>query len=243
LYICADKSINYLQYITIMKASLFALSVMLLPVLSHAQELKKHEIGFSFAFGGQAENHFENYCDKMNHPYPGNANYADEIEIPMLYRGFNLDYFYHIDKHWSVGASFGWAVGEDSNFDCQQLTETEEANHGNYIRSNMFHFMPTVRYDWLKVKAMRFYSSASLGVAYMKFRTKDVMTKSKLVPEDPGCYIEYDRTDNVTDRESKLVFAYQATPVGFEAGYRFRGFVELGYGYKGVFAGGVRFNF
>lgn len=49
-----------------------------------------------------------------------------------------------------------------------------------------------------------------------------------------------DKSDN--EKESFTHFNFQVTPIGIEYGSNVKGFLELGFGYKGLISGGVQFG-
>jgi hypothetical protein len=54
--------------------------------------------------------------------------------------------------------------------------------------------------------------------------------------------IHYTNLLNETNYKWAKRFNYQITPIAFRFGNNIGGFVELGFGYKGIFNGGIFFN-
>lgn len=89
----------------------------------------------------------------------------------------------------------------------------DKAGKGTFIT-----VMPSVKFNWLRKEYFGMYSSLSAGVIIAKIKNND-------------------------QSESKTSFIGQATAVGAEFGGQFRGFVELGFGERGVLTAGLRYKF
>lgn len=217
-----------------MKLSIFALSLVLAPLFCQAQDFRRHEIGLSASFGNQADPHFYKYIDSFG-DLEANGNVFGE------YFGFTLDYTYNLTKKWSLGFSAGWAKNYSGLYSpkYEGFKPGEETLEYSF-KSNMWHFMPSLRYNWLHSKATNLYSLASLGVAHLSNTCERTLGRNGATEND--YWVELDRSN--INPEKKLVFAYQATLFGAEVGnHGFRFFTELGWGYKGVVVIGSRYAF
>ena len=101
----------------------------------------------------------------------------------------------------------------------KKIQRTEYATEyvpGGKIREKSFFLMPSLKWSWLNNSWCSLYMKASVGMHYQLLgaNTEDIPLKS----------------DDDLD-ESKLRFAYLATPFGWEIGkQKVRGFLEFGIG-------------
>lgn len=96
-------------------------------------------------------------------------------------------------------------------------------NFGKSKESRDLHFalLLDCRYEWGRRPASRWYSGVAPGIAW---------TNRKQMHND---------FSSVSDEFSKARAALQVTAVGLEFGKRVGGYIELGYGAKGLLAAGV----
>ena len=78
--------------------------------------------------------------------------------------------------------------------------------------------MPSVKFNWLRKEHFGMYSSLSAGVMFAK-------------------------TKHAGESDNKTQFMGHISALGAEFGSQFRGFVELGFGERGVVTAGVRYKF
>ena len=85
-------------------------------------------------------------------------------------------------------------------------------------KMNYYTIMPRMKAEWLHAKYFTLYSAAAIGVT----RYSD---------------------DFAGDKDSKVLCAWQVSPIGIEVGNEIAGFAELGIGQLGVAQVGVRCRF
>jgi hypothetical protein len=86
---------------------------------------------------------------------------------------------------------------------------------------------PEVTFAYLDTRSktrtrVKLYGAASYGIALFQNKTLQ-----------PG----------ESDNSGPWLYGFQATPIGVRVGRQFAGFFELGYGYKGIFHGGLALRF
>lgn len=85
--------------------------------------------------------------------------------------------------------------------------------------------LPDYRYDWGLRPGCRWYSGIAAGVSWhQRKETHNDFSSEK-------------------EEYSKTRFAYQATALGVEFGEKLGGYIELGYGYRGVLSAGIKYGF
>ena len=157
--------------------------------------------------------------------YVGYTTYDDESHIP----AFSIEYFHHMNPWLSLGA-IGCLNYSSSDMYCNWQdkngnTTKEKVGHGKKCFATL---MPAVKFDWLRKKNVGLYSKLALGATYMY--------EKEVQDNDKG---EKDLHD-----ESDVLFNFQATFIGFEAGsQKVRGFAEFGVGEQGILSAGVRVKF
>lgn len=129
---------------------------------------------------------------------------------------FHVQYLRNISEHWAVGGTLTY----------EHLYQDNEYSNGTSADAdNFIAVMPTARGYWFCKDGFRMYSSAAAGVALSSYD---------------------DHKNGTTDKETKtdMQFAYHVSPVAFEFGTRkVCAFLEIGFGYKGIFNAGVSFGF
>ena len=97
-------------------------------------------------------------------------------------------------------------------------------------RNNYFTVMPTVKASWFDKKNISLYSKVAAGVTYANFNEK--------------YYDELGKTITGKEKANDIVFNFQATAIGVEAGgSHVRAFTEFGIGEQGIALAGVRYKF
>lgn len=157
--------------------------------------------------------------------YVGYATYDDKSYIP----AFSVEYFHHMNSWLSLGAiSCLNYYSSDMYCNWQNssgITTKEKVGSGKKYFATL---MPAVKFDWLRKKNIGLYSKIGIGATYMY--------EKEVQDNDKGEKDLYDDSD--------LMFNFQATVIGFEAGSeKIRGFAELGMGEQGVLSAGVRVKF
>lgn len=132
-----------------------------------------------------------------------------------------LEYFYHTSPLVGVGAVAVFATNNEDGF--------YNNVKGLHINRSYLTFMPSVKLNWLRKANWGFYSKLAAGVTYAHLSAENYDDNGKV-------------DDKVTEKD--LLFNYQASLIGFEAGSdRVRAFTELGIGEQGVALAGLRVRF
>lgn len=145
-----------------------------------------------------------------------NAATGGLIDNETFTGSFNLEYMYRLDKRWAIGVDLGY---EQSSYDVNINKSVNAKAKDNYIIA-----MVGAKYYWTNGSMFRMYAKASIGASFMTEKLTDV--------KDPTL-----KADNQTE------FAYQVSPIAFEVGKNFCGFLELGYGNQGIAQAGIRVRF
>ncbi len=127
-----------------------------------------------------------------------------------------LGYRYHVDR-FGIGIDLGYSTAKEELFKKKKDVKPFETK--NFKR---YFVMPTASFSYYKTNTIDLYGAASAGAIYetSKRDVKDAKT------------------------ENKTEFAYQVTPIGLRIGNQsIGGFVELGYGQKGLINAGLSFKF
>lgn len=136
------------------------------------------------------------------------------------------EYFHFFNKHLTVG---GAVTVEDVILHWKKKTgEKDENGKSIYVPSTTTNdvfmcVLPEFKYRWLAKEHFGMYSKVGFGAMFV-------------LTNDSGS-----SSESSNDPSSNVSIAFQANPIGIEAGnQRVRGFVELGYGVQGMLMGGVR---
>lgn len=89
---------------------------------------------------------------------------------------------------------------------------------GSKIENRYWSLMPNVKWNWLNLKIVSFYSRLGAGASFSKAKA-----------------------DNRSDKSTQ--FAFQLSPVGVEVGGRIAAYAEAGIGTSGSLLVGVRYRF
>ncbi|BFM42580.1 hypothetical protein CFS9_12210 [Flavobacterium sp. CFS9] len=115
-------------------------------------------------------------------------------------------------------------VGGDLAFQQEQIEQIDKNNKPVAKRTNLYFMaMPVLSFSYIKTEWLDFYGSAAAGVILNKYTKKapnEVITK-----------------DNTID------FAFQVNPAGLRIGKKFGGFVEAGFGHRGIISAGLNYKF
>ncbi|MCC9017449.1 MULTISPECIES: outer membrane beta-barrel protein [Flavobacterium] len=129
---------------------------------------------------------------------------------------FGLGYRYQITERIRVGG--------DVAFQQEQTKQSDKNYKPIATRTNRYFMaMPTISFSYIKTEWLDFYGSAAAGVIvdnYTNAETGKAAVK-----------------DNTTD------FAFQVNPAGLRVGKKFGGFVEAGFGYRGIISAGLNYKF
>ena len=96
--------------------------------------------------------------------------------------------------------------------------EQEVKKSGTEIKNRYWTLMPNVKWNWLNLKIVSFYSRVGAGASFSKAKVGGQSDKSTL-------------------------FAFQVSPVGVEVGGRIAAYAEAGIGTSGSLLVGARYRF
>ena len=129
-----------------------------------------------------------------------------------------VEYYYHLTPvvGWGAVAEYAKCKAMDDKAKVVGLNET------------FITVMPSVKFNWLRKKHFGMYSGLSAGVMLLSMSVDDKVKASNPDAKD----------------ETLTRFMFQATALGAEfGGEQFRGFVEAGFGEKGMLCAGLRYKF
>ena len=129
-----------------------------------------------------------------------------------------VEYYYHISPVVALGgvAIYAGCKAED------------EKTHKDDLSETFITIMPSVKFNWLSKKHFGMYSGLSAGIMFISVSPNDNAKAN----------------DSNAKDETLVSFMFQATALGAEfGGEQFRGFVEAGFGEKGVLCAGLRYKF
>ncbi|MBR5398251.1 MAG: hypothetical protein IK103_00490 [Bacteroidales bacterium] len=152
--------------------------------------------------------------------------FGGDTKTKTAFGPMSAEYFRRITPVVAVGA-----IGSVSSFreDMMKRTtttsgETTSEKIGDYTRS-YFSFMPAAKFNWLRKEHFGMYSKVAAGVTFTNTNMKDT---------DPTV---------ATKKDNNVMFNFQASLIGIEAGGQLRGFAEFGMGEQGAILLGIRYNF
>jgi len=205
---------------------------------SHKYYNTKHEVAFSIggASNSQILNAISDFSELTAEAFVtsaitggtiiGATTYENKSEIPVL----SVEYYYHVNKVIGLGGILAYNGKTDymyCNVKDNTTGNTSKEKIGEAKRNNIT-VMPSAKFDWLRKKHVGLYSKVGLGVSIMKDKQSQYT----------------DSGDKEVDSYTDVVFNFQATVLGFEAGSeKVRGFAEVGMGEQGIFSAGVRCKF
>lgn len=152
--------------------------------------------------------------------------FGGETKTKNAFGPMSAEYFRRITPVVAVGA-----IGSVSSYkeDMMKRTttatgETTSEKIGDYTRS-YFSFMPAAKFNWLRKEHFGMYSKVAAGITLASTNMKDT---------DPSV---------ATEKDKNVMFNFQASLIGIEAGGKLRGFAEFGMGEQGAILLGIRYNF
>lgn len=129
-----------------------------------------------------------------------------------------VEYYYHVSPVVGLGAVAAYAG-------CKA---EDEKTHKDDLSETFITIMPSVKFNWLRKKHFGMYSGLSAGIMFISVSPNDNAKAN----------------DSNAKDETLVSFMFQATALGTEfGGEQFRGFVEAGFGEKGVLCAGLRYKF
>ena len=130
----------------------------------------------------------------------------NQVWGPQLWFGATLDYGYWVNEWFSIGGAVTWTAGVRNIYDnkTQQRWLT--------LREDYVSVVPIARFAWLRRGCLQLYSSIGFGVG-LEHSVRYIGGKN-------------DRYDTY--------LAYDLKPIGIAVGHKWFGFIEAGYGSRGV---------
>lgn len=204
-----------------MKKSIIMIAIGVMFSASVKAQTGKHEIRISYSEGSSVKLKDEvlgGFADVIAGALlPGSNTYVqkDSRQIGV----FGLGYRNQITERLKVGADLGY-MKSDQTFSPKAGTKD---NTGDIKKTQHFFIaMPVAEYSYIKTPWLNFYGSAAAGIN---------LTSST------------ERKNGRAAKDNKLGFAYQVSPAGLRVGKKLAGFVEVGYGNKGIVTAGISFGF
>lgn len=129
---------------------------------------------------------------------------------------FHLNYNFYLQPRWDIGVSVVYELQKHSQvLDRPVLLGAVKYNDAYYS------LLLGSRYHWLQQGVIDLYSGGDLGYSYAHRGVKEQTGVIQFSGKNSGG------------------LAYQVTPIGMRIGKTFNGFIELGYGYKGLLVLGL----
>ena len=196
-------------------AALAISSVLCAPVQAQDEMETRHEIAVTY---GVAPN--SRWIDFYSDVIP--AMFGVEYKNSHYVGPIGLEYYYHTSPLIGVGAVAVFATNNEDGL----IDDVKDS----YFKRSYFTFMPSVKFNWLRKHNWGLYSKLAIGGTYANLSSQN--------------YDESGKKTGEKTTEKDLLFNYQASLIGVEAGNaHVRGFAELGIGEQGVALAGVRFKF
>lgn len=137
--------------------------------------------------------------------------YSDRVDVSKLsgpdhWYAFTLDYGYWAREWFSIGGSISWIAGLRNYYN--------EYDHKHAFTDHINHIsiMPIARFAWLRKGRVQLYSSIGFGFGILHQR-----------------FLSNPRVNSVN-----AYFTYDLKPFGIAVGRKWFGYMELGYGSRGV---------
>ncbi|MEN5053888.1 hypothetical protein [Sphingobacterium kitahiroshimense] len=124
-------------------------------------------------------------------------------------------YRYALSNRFSIGADLSYANASSD-------MKNKSTNEITYRKSNFYMVLPTAKYSYVKRGIIDFYGTVASGA---------ILANGS------------DRTDHEKTTTNDIIFAFQVNPLGLRIGKDWGGFLEAGYGFKGIFALGSSYRF
>ena len=129
-----------------------------------------------------------------------------------------VEYYYHLTPVVGLGAVAEYAK-------CKAMDDKAKVVG---LNETFITVMPSVKFNWLRKKHFGMYSGLSAGVMFVSMSVDNAVKAADPEAKD----------------ETKAALMFQGTALGAEfGGEQFRGFVEAGFGEKGMLCAGLRYKF
>ena len=166
-----------------------------------------HDLRFSLAWG--ATNRYGlniNWNETIGH-YDDYINTPNYLSNDHFYT-FNFDYGYWATEWFSIGANVTWVMG------CCNVYNDKTEQRVDRLRQDFVTVMPIIRFAWLRRGAVQLYSSLGLGLGIERYK-----------PSRSNFYDTY---------ITRGYCAYDLKFLGLSVGRKWFGFMEFGWGSRGV---------
>ena len=176
---------------------------------------KSHEVRLSFTSGGADDYGVSVYGQEIN--IFSNLDLPKSVEYGYTHwYGITADYAYWVTEWLSVGATATWNIGYRNIYGDPyfKLWKT--------LRRDYISAMPILRFAWYSRGVFQLYSSVGFGLGVER-------------------WVRY--TDAGEESDLMAYFAYDFKPIGLAVGRKWFGFIEVGYGSRGVLNVGFGHHF
>jgi hypothetical protein len=175
---------------------------------------ERHDIRLSWNIGARGNYGLASHTSLSYIGDLDNTIYEPQ-EGKTLWVSASLDYDYRVNEWFSVGGCLAWSAGICNLYD-NQTHERWDTIHVDYIS-----IMPIARFTWLRRGIVELYSSlgATAGIEH---------------------WVHYLNGKHHTYRP---YLSYDIKPIGISVGRRWYGFMEAGYGARGIVNIGVGHRF
>ena len=189
---------------------------------SKQKDFNKHEIMAGYGYFSNVDVRvklalaFDNFTQNFTQYY--------EIPLDSLHRygDFHLSYKYRVSKRILVGAAIMYAPMKTTVLNRTSLEGENKKKMGD-LRYHIFTVAPEMNVLYIANPTFKMYGNFGVGFTFGMIHFKNVA--------------------NETNHKWSKYFNYHIAPVCFRFGSNVGGFIELGWGYKGIVNGGVFFNF
>jgi hypothetical protein len=175
---------------------------------------ERHDIRLSWNIGARGNYGLASHTSLSYIGDLDNTIYEPQ-EGKTLWLSASLDYGYRVNEWFSVGGSMAWTAGICKLYDSETFARWDTM-HVDYLS-----LMPIVRFTWLRRGIVELYSSlgATAGIEH---------------------WVHYLNGKQHTYRP---YLSYDIKPIGITVGGRWYGFMEAGYGARGIVNIGVGHRF
>ena len=166
---------------------------------------KTHELRLSSTWGG-ADDFGLAVSGTLAYIGDGKDFPQNPLWGPQHWYGATIDYGYWINEWLYIGGTATWTAG------IRNLYNNKDQQLWLTLRRDYISFMPNTRFAWYRNGVFQLYSSLGIGMGVER-RVRYVDSK-----------------ENLWD----TYFAYDVKPLGVAVGHKWFGFIELGYGSRGI---------
>lgn len=179
-------------------ATLAAILLAALPAA--AQRMHRQELSVSYGWASAAS-WIDKYSDLLSDTVSGSDGDVSG------WGGVTVGYNFYLTGGISVGAAVVYASNE------RKFRDT-----GAKIDNRYWSILPNVKWNWMRLKVLSFYSRVGAGVTFT-------------------------HAEGIGRKESRTQFTFQLSPVGIEVGGRLAAYAEAGVGISGSLIVGAKYRF